>query len=259
MRFLLTIVILPFLLVKGAHSEPENSVLVPPIYSKKLYNSDFKSLKRDLQWRILIHGIRNVALHPEVWGVRHKDRTINRALIPMRPFFLRDSEKNYFRLREIFIKLKFKKTSDYNARVAPERYTGLLDIGFNQEFNKGEPGNVPDRDEGYVFRVSASPALKPGFYYRVRQKYLKLSEKIGKGIFLTNKVFSIKLIVKKNEAKFYKNEKLLESITGTNLDKGLVSINTDWLPAYIEELKVKGYNVKNKKELEYSGAIYGIS
>ncbi len=217
---------------------PPLTALSPP-QSLQLYSKPYTSLSEVQQWRMRIHGLRYVMLHPKVWGERVIERTENRQIVPMKPFVLRSSESDSYRLRTVNMNLAFRKFMGAIAAKRPHDTDGLLEIGLAGELKPGEPGKLPLVDRGYVVRLSSVPSMPSGLYYRSLSTYELLQKAavaplaLGKRSKLRLSVDSEGVLVMLDDTKFI-------SFKGKDIDKGLVSLRSGWYPTIIKNLEIIG-------------------
>jgi len=217
---------------------PQFSVLLAPPADLRIYSRPAEALKPAQRMNIAIHGIRLAALHPAVWGVRRIDRTENRNIVPIRPFYLRASEDPSFELSRIELRLGFRKTRIGHMLKFREQKTAVLDIEFGGRYEKGPPGARDLRDSAYVARISATPLLASGFYYRSHESYVPLRTAAPERI-ETDKLYDVVLSLDQGGAVL-----LLDGREAARIEaapaRGLLSLEACWLPADVERLRVQG-------------------
>jgi hypothetical protein len=223
-------------------------------YPPELYAGDGERLTKKQRWAIRLHGLRTAALHPEVWAMRRIDRTDNRLLIPIRPYYLRASDDSDFRLTEIAVTFRFTPASEHQMKDSPSLNTPVFDIGFGGAFRMGLPGERPPEDSGYVFRTSPSPMLESGFLYRSHYTS-KIIEKLSKYRISAGTSYNAVLKVSDKDAVMSFNNKEVARIVRNDLAGGLVSLIVGWHPIEIESLHVRGYfqRGERREEFEESG------
>jgi len=229
------------------YSPLENSILLPLPRDIGVYDKDISSLNHKQQWRVKIHGLRMAPLHPGVWGVRKIDRTENRQLIPIRPFFLRISEDPNFIAEKITLWFMFERAKKKHIVKLPERKAPVLDIGFSGEYEKGLPGGRALRDRGYTARLTGYPRLASGIYYRSHTKF-KLQAKGSFPLLETGREYKMELRLMEQMTVVILDEKPFAAIEGRHKN-GLISLTTSWLPITISHLEVKGIIRKKGKEI----------
>lgn len=198
---------------------------------------------------IAIHGIRLAALHPLIWEVRRIDRTENRQIVPIRPFYFRASESPEFRLAEIDLRMSFKAAKKAHMLKFPEQKTAVLDIEFGGEYVKGLPGERDDRDSAYVARISASPQLASGIYYRSYDKFVLLVP-IEPAQIESGRTYDVALKTDAGQMVL-----LLDGVEKARLKgeyrRGLISLNVCWHPLTLEQLLIKGGIMREGKSLPF--------
>ena len=136
------------------------------------------------------------------------------------------------------MRFRFDPTSSEQATNAPSLFTPLCDIEFAGAFRMGLPGERPPEDSAYVFRISASPLFPSGFRYR--SHVTSVATNASNMEFVTNKTYTLRFVVSDTEARAYVDDQLVSEQKGQGLNKGLVSIDVDWLPLALELLEVEG-------------------
>ncbi len=217
----------------------EDTNLIYPRIKPERYNQEFSSLNKKQRWRMRIHGLRNAALHPDVWAVRRRDKTDNRALIPIRTFYLKESENPEFKANKIVIKFRFDNTSEEKMLTQPHLHDPVLDVSFGGEYIPAIKGNIPERDRSYVLRLTAFPFLQSGIYYRSQLKYKKLTsiDRVNVG-----EVYKLTIQFSDSEAIVKLNDKEISRFKDKNINSGLVGLASGWHTTQIRELRVAGNN-----------------
>ena len=239
---------LVFLYVNEVRAE---SIFLPPRYVD-LYNKPVPALSSREFWRIKIHGLRMVALDPQVWAVRKIDRTENRHLVPIRPLFLRASEQDTFELHEISFIFRFKKESEKRMMKTPHIKDPVFDISFSGEFEAGGVGMLPKQDRSYVLRLSAFPAIPSGIFFRSHSRFVPV-QNISPVRFETGRDYFVQLKTIGTEAYVFVDEKQLAQVSGRAFSKGFVSLTTAWHPIRMKNLKVDASLAGEK--LQFAGII----
>lgn len=232
------------------------SIFLPP-HNNELYKKDRSLLNDSEYWRIKIFGLRMVPLDPEVWAIRKIDRTDNRRLVPIRPYYLRVSEDPTFALDTIDLTFQLSKVSSQEAIRVPFRRDALLEIEFAGKFAEGRPFSEPLEDEAYGLRLSAFPAMPAGFYFRSRTEYRMLKE------FSPNQIVSgrdskVAVSLTDRNVQVSLDGQILGELSGANLRHGLVSFETGWHPVAITELVIAGVSQGGDGKLQqhkFSGVV----
>jgi len=253
MKVLLLVSILA-LLPGTAYSQtkvaPLDSILLPPA-GLELYTKPANSLTASEYWRIHMHGLRNAALHQEVWAARKTDRTEGRRVVPIKHFFLRSSEKPNYLLKNILLKFAFNKVNKKAVLSNPEKTASVFEIEFGGEFEKGPPGEMAKVDRGYVIRLSAFAPLDSGIFYRSHQKYLALQYFEPK-ILDTGKPYKVDIKFLRSNVSIFIDDALVTTFVTSNLEKslnqGLLSMITGWNPLKMKQLEISGVVQDGTKE-----------
>jgi|GEM_PF-1525030 len=222
-----------------AQSDSERSVLLPVPTNLSNYQRPFDELSRLAQWRIMIHGLRDAPLDPRVWGIRVVDRSENRQLVPMRPFFLRASEQADFQLDKVLIDFKFRRVGKGMMHRRPDTYTPMIDIGFSGVYKKGAPGERALKDSSYLVRLSGSPLFDSGLFYSSHGKLAPIIVEEQLNLEAGDN-YRVELLFDKNQLRLLLNNQELLVHSGKDFRTGLVSLTTDWHPAKIEKLHLTG-------------------
>lgn len=240
----------------------KDSVLIFPEISKDTYQKDFSKLDKKSRWRLKIHGLRYAGLHPAIWGIRNFDKTDNRALVPIRPFYFRASERDDFQLKSISIRFKFDPVSQQSMSAAPHVHEPMLEINFAGKFQNGIKGEMPKLDRSYVLRFNAAPNFESGLFYASHSKRIKLKEADIPRL-ETNKWYDLNIYFEKNSLKCILDGKEVikfSSEPSQILNSGLLSLINSWHPLMIDSLQVKG-KLKDEKEdidINFSGLVKGL-
>ena len=227
--------------------QKRQTVLYTPEAELPLYNKAYSELTKRQRWRRKIHGLRMTALNPKIWTIRNYDRTENRVLIPIRPFFLKASEDESYRLRRISFDFRFSPASKLQMRQNSSQYAPMLDIGIAGAFVLGTHGTRPILDRGYLLRLSAFEELESGLRFRSHRSSV-LVHKAAFPIFNTDQLYSFDLEVSDSSLMLHIDGNQFISYTGKNLDTGLISLTNDWHPIYITNLKVEGFLLDENSE-----------
>lgn len=232
------------------------SKFLPPV-NLDLYEREPFSLNQSETWKVLIHGIRMSPLHPAEWGQLRSERTMNRRLIPIRPLYLRASDKNEFHLSKISFRFRFAPVNKKQLRKMPHSSAPILDLGFGGRVELDSTGTVELVDNGYVLRLSGFPETPSGFLYRVRQQSRSL-QAFASSTISTGEFHTVSLSIKGDTALVMLDSRKLGSITGGNYRLGLVSLLTDWHPIYMKELSIEGSELDEngvRQRRTYSGLV----
>ena len=196
-------------------------------------------------WKIRIFGLRMAALDPKIWGILVSDRTDNRQLVPMRPYYLRASEDKSFRIEEISFKFKFQFANPGSLERSAHVKESILEIGFSEIIS-----NVSSK--GKALRLSAFPAVKTGLYERSESTYK--SVELAKENLLTGTDYKIHLQFKDNRLDVSLNDLPYLRLESSGLKEGMISLRSGWNPASIHDLQIKG-RVNNEENFEASGIV----
>ncbi len=222
---------------KSAKLASDEVLHTPPV-DTALYSRAPSELTKKERWKLRYHGLRMAPLDPRHWAFRRIDQTDNRRLVPIRPFYLKESDDGNFRLEQVVIRFRFDPASQHQMLEAPSLHSPLLDLEFNGDFRMGLPGERPPEDSSYVFRLSFSPLYPSGFYYRSHLRSLRLDDAAYS--IVSGQIHELKLEVSEKEARVSIDGKRQGRIAGENLSRGLFSLNVDWHPITIESLEVRG-------------------
>jgi len=244
--------VLPVLLLACVATAEEvsfTSDLIPVPSDLAIYERPYERLSRRNQWQVMIHGLRNAPLDPKVWGVRLVDRSENRQLVPMRPFFLRASEKPDFLVDKISLSFRFESVGRGRMRREPSLHTPMLEIGFSGNYQKGAPGEKAVQDASYAVRLTPSPLFESGVYYRSFSKYV-LVQNFNELSLNTGKEHQVEIIFSPGEMTLMLDGSELAKLSGEDYREGLISLHTDWHPLKISEINIKGSLRQNGKVTE---------
>jgi len=225
------------------------SDLIPVPSDLSIYERSYERLSRRNQWQVMIHGLRNAPLDPKVWGVRLVDRSENRQLVPMRPFFLRASEKPGFLVNKIALSFRFESVGRGRMRREPSLHTPMLEIGFGGNYQKGAPGEKAVEDTSYAVRLTPSPLFESGVFYRSFSKYV-LVQSFNELTLSTGKEHKIEMIFSPGEMTLIFDGIELARLSGEDYREGLISLHTDWHPLKISEINIKSSLTQNGKVTE---------
>jgi len=250
--FVVQLFVLPLALV---HADPpsEKSILFTDSNELAYYKKSYTELAKRERWRVKIHGLRNVPLHPDVWEIKKLDRTDSRALVPIRPYYLRTSEDKDFRFRSISFRVRFNAVEDHAIIGNPWSYSPILDIGFGASFRLDPSRKKVREDHEYIARISAQPEVPPGFWFRSRLRSVKLKE-LGEPGINTARWYEVELQVAHARAELRIDGKKVAEIEGEALDAGLVSLSNDWHPIQMKDLRVRGVYLREDKEVPFEAS-----
>ena len=243
-----------FALPEIASRYPTKSLLVPIPTNRKLYETEYAQLPRNRQWELRIFGLREAPLDPTIWGYRDLDGTLNRSLVPIKPFYLRISENPNFHLSELEFDFLFHTASEKYMRKIPDRKDPIFEIGFAGEISLGEIGQPALIDRGYALRLSAFPPFSSGIFYRLRDSYTLVAP--GNPTLLkTGTQYNVKIELSPNSVKVYLDNHLYSSYQHPKLDVGLVNAITSWNPIHLLKLEVTGALSDTGESIKTSGLI----
>jgi len=226
---------------------PPSSGLLPPPQDLTIFQKPFDSLTRRNQWQVMIHGLRNAPLDPTVWGARLVDRSENRQLIPMRPFFLRHSERADYQVESIEINFRFRQIGDGMMRRRPDTYSPILELGFAGLYEKGAPGELARTDNSYALRLTPSPLFESGIFYRSHSKYKKIAG-LNQFEVKAGTDYQLELRFAPTSLKVALNEIQIIELDG-DYRSGLLSLHTDWHPASISDLTIAGSIIEQSQRV----------
>ena len=263
-RKLKTRFFLLFLLVSVSETASAESVLqdIPAPQILDLYNRPFNSLTEREQWRIRIHGLRLSPLHPEIWGALKRERTENRQLVPIKRYFLRDSESADFKLNEIKVKFKFKAEGARYMAKMPHQKDPVFEIGFGGVFREHALVELPDEDLATVLRLSAFQPLGSGFYERRIERMTEVAPATPK-LLAVGTSYEVRLICGARGVQVWLDGQPISQITRADACRGLVHLQTSWHPVYVEDLQIIGEtddakNTRRTSRVVYSGLVAGV-
>ncbi len=228
----------------------QSSLFLAPQYLS-LYSKDPEKLSEQEQWRIKIHGLRIASLHPIVWSVKKSERTENRRLIAIRPYYLRASEDPDFIFDEFRIKFVFKKVSKEEASRDYHDKDSVLDIGFNGQFIEGPPLTRALKDDSYVIRLTPFDDFKSGLFFRSYNKHI-LQKEMQNTYLETATPYDFRILFTKDNVIAELNGIQVLNIENKNLNSGLFYLTTSWNPVHITDLKIKGH-YKDRESVTLSG------
>jgi hypothetical protein len=239
-----------------ASAEGANSAFFVHTEEISFYDQSYESLSKRMRWRRKIHGLRMAALDPRVWVMRLIDRTDNRVLIPIRPYFLKASIDDSFRLRSVSFAMRFSSLQAGASDWKPEVHAGVLDIGINGSYVTGAHGRRAEEDRNYALRLSMFPRTPSGFIFRSQMSSVMV-QSAEPSLLKADTHYLVKLIVGPNKVSAFLDDVLFAELQGEDLDKGLVSLTGGWHPLYMSELVVKGVRLTSEgsEEVQFSGLV----
>ncbi|MCB0335311.1 MAG: hypothetical protein KDD62_03375 [Bdellovibrionales bacterium] len=252
---ILALWIVPHSFLCAEQTEPElayaqdglaNSILMAVPSRLASFEKPYAELTSKQRVERKVFGLRMQSLHPAIWGVRFKDRTENRNLVAMRPYYLRISEHQNFYVSKISTSFKFDPIQLRRMKSDPTSSTPLLDIGIGGSYEGASSYELPEVDSEYVIRVSPSPHFKSGIYYRSFENYLHLVSfekeiKPAEDYSLSIEVKGKRVTVSINGAQ------VATYLAPTNVDRGLIALRTAWHPLSFSQLSVEGSEERKGK------------
>lgn len=220
------------------------------------YDQSYDSLSKRMRWRRKIHGLRMAALDPRVWVMRLIDRTDNRVLIPIRPYFLKASIEDSFRLRSVSFSMRFAALAAGAIDWKPEVHAGVLDIGFKGSYVTGAHGRRAEVDRNYALRLSMFPRAPSGMLYRSQMSSVMLHPAATQ-LLKAETNYRVRLELQPTKALAYVDDVLFAEIEGSDLDRGLLSLTGGWHTLYMSDLSVRGLRQSEQgvEEVEFSGLV----
>lgn len=211
-----------------AHAEPA-SVLLPPPADTAMYDQSWDSLNSAQRRRLSLYGLRFAPLDPRVWGLWILDATESKNLIPIRPFYLRVSEDDSFRLAAVEVEFEFKKVSAAQMEKYPREHDPVLEIGF-----AGQLERIQDRS--YAIRLSAFPDIASGFYQREFDRYTSLEECSVRTL-ESGRVYQARLEISSTTAALLLDGQRCAVLPVSGAERGLVFLQTSWSPVRMRRLE----------------------
>ena len=234
-------------------TKPKGILIPIPADLSIYYEQGTKLSDRDI-WQIRIHGIRLTPLDPKVWSPLRIDRTNNRHLIPIRRFFLRESEDPNFKLTSIAAQFRFKPVSAKSMDKSPHALDPVFEIGFGARYSNPELSSSPPEDSGYALRLSGFEPVKSGLFHYSKAHYEALSN-IELPALDTKATYNLLIEFVGDKVQVKLNDKEVASHDANNIASGLVSLQSSWHPVFIDTLEVKGERNKDTKETVLSGLV----
>jgi hypothetical protein len=226
-----------------ARAEESNStsILLPPPAPEvlALYEKPAASRTEREQWRIRIFGLRLAPLHPLTWGTLKRERTYNRHLVPIKRYFLRESEAAGFEVETIKFKFRFKGADPRYMEKMPHQKDPVFEIGFGGEFREDGMATKPLADRFYILRLSAYAPLASGIFERNLERYSEIS--LSQLPRLTvGADYDVALRLTKEEVQVSINGEEFVRARASGASKGLVTLQTSWHPIDLTELSIIG-------------------
>lgn len=226
-------------LIFGASADAE--ILLDP---QNLKIWDKKKLSDRESWPIKIHGLRMAPLHPSVWGALRSDRTENRRLVPIKPYYLRVSDDRDTAIDRVFLRFSFKRTSGDTAFKNYHAKDSVFDIGFGGSFTPGHSLERPLRDESYVLRLSGFEPAPSGIYFRSHTKFAKIAK--PQLILPSGVEHQVELNFRPERTTVFLNGAIFLELDRADLGAGLFYLQTSWNPVKIDELIIEGRTGEEK-------------
>ena len=255
-RLLLTFSFLLFV-AAGAHADsPDSFLLQPNSGFLAYYKQDLETLSKKRKMAVRIHGLRGTPLHPAVWGALKADRTRNRNLVPIRAYYLRESEQPGFEISKMSFRFRFKKASAHDMKVSPHTKDPVFDIGFAGEYVPDLRVRRPKIDRSYVVRFAAFKALESGIFFRSHSKFTKLRAGWVPRLDIATE-YHAELRFSSDKVEVLLDGTPFTEVSGTNLNRGLISLINSWHPVIISDLQIEGTrgSGSERKQLAISGLV----
>lgn len=266
-HLIFTCISLTFLITSDAKSESvtkeldQISVLFPPPSEAnlKIYDMPPSQLSRDDEWRIRAFGLRLSPLHPSVWGFLKREHTKNRHLVPIKRYFLRDSEQLGFEVRSFNAKFQFNRADKNYMKKMPHQKDPVFEIGFGGVFKEEDMLDKPLADRSFILRLSAFERLPSGIFERNLERYREIARasipKLEVGT-----PYEIHIYFGKGKARVFLNGAKFIEHRAPEIEKGFLTMQTSWHPISLETLSIKGATGSkiSKREIQYSGLISGF-
>lgn len=186
------------------------------------------------QQRMRLYGIRSTMLNPLVWAPLEGQRTHNNRIIPIKRYFLRDSERPDFRVKKISFQFHFSKATQEQIANAPHDIDPLLEIGFAGAI---ENKSLDAHEVGYALRLSAFPPIPSGIYSHTAGRYT-LKSPAEKSIIATFGVHQVAIEFAADSVLVQVDGKKFTELRGTNMDRGMISLVASWHPCYVKHLEI---------------------
>ncbi|MCB0317728.1 MAG: hypothetical protein KDD56_03160 [Bdellovibrionales bacterium] len=222
------------------HAQEKSSILLPIPSNLRAYEMPYAELSANQKWNLRRHSIRYAMLHPETWGLLKINKTENRTLVPIRPFYLRASENSNFSLNQIELDFEFQNAKTNYMRLVPHFKDPVFEIGIGQVIEQSPLSLDGKRNNGYSFRLSAFSQVPSGGYFHSNGKYLRIAKPAYQHL-KVGTPYKIKIEVSKNESNLFVNNELFIQIKDQDLEKGLVSLETSWHPVLLSKLKISAF------------------
>ena len=232
--------------IAEAHPAKGDSVLLAIPKNLKAYNTPYEQLSAKAKWGLKRHALRYAMLHPKVWGLIRINKTQNRTLVPIRPFYLRASENKNFRLKTIELDFEFHKAKKNYMKQVPHLKDPVLEIGLNQSYIPVPLQKDGKENKGYAFRLSAFPQVQSGIYFHSRGTYVK-TQNATSNFLKVGTPYKVRLEVTPENTSLFINDSLFAELKDKDLSTGLVSLQTSWHPIKLKKLNVQGLLLTNGK------------
>jgi len=208
-------------------------------------------------WMLRLHGVRNAPLDPRVWGARREHRTDSHRMVPIKPFYLRSSERPDYRLDRIVMEFQFRPATPAEILASPHEKDAVVDVGFAGEIIPQPGGKEPLRERGYVLRLSGYPYLKSGLYYRSRFRHRLLNEL--KVLELKSRArHTLECFFTDDGAAFRLDGKQFAELKGELVNRGLISLVSSWHPVDILRLQIDGHSAENPAQRYSESGVIAI-
>ncbi len=240
--------------LNGFAQTKSESILIPAPLNLSIYQTPMDRLSdRDIL-QIRIHGIRLSPLDPTIWSPLRIDRTNNRHLIPIRRFFLRESENSSFKLKSIAAQFRFKAVSGKSMDKFPHERDPVFEIGFGARYFNPELSNYPPEDSGYALRLSGFEPVKSGLFHYSKAHYEALPN-TELPILNTKDAYNLLIEFIGNKVLVKLNGQDVASYSADNIASGLVSLQSSWHPVLISALEIRAKGNKENKGVVFSGLV----
>jgi hypothetical protein len=230
------------------------SLLIPVPQDLSIYHIPSAKLSERDIWTIHIHGIRLTALDPTVWSPLRIDRTDNRHLIPIRRFFLRESEKPGFQLVSIAAQFRFKPVSEKSMEKFPHERDPVFEIGFGARYSNPDLSNNPPLDNGYALRLSGFGPVRSGLF-RYSNSHYEALPNTELPILDTKANYQLLIEFVDDKIRIKLDGKDVASYTANNPAFGLMSLQASWHPVLIDNLEIRAKLDGPKRDVILSGLV----
>jgi len=223
----------------SAAAAPSASILLPPPARLEAYSRDPRGLSEAELWPMRIHGIRMAPLHPLIWAPLRVDRTDNRRLVPIRRFFLRESEIPGFELKQAAITFRFRPVAPRMMEKFPHEKDPVLEMTFGGRYRNPSLKIMPEEDSGCALRLSAFPGVNSGIFRYSLSSYTPLP---GTALPLleTGRTYQLRILNDGGDLSIVLDGVKLASAPAGQCAAGLVSLRSSWHPVWLETLEIRG-------------------